>query len=376
MLIVRMNKLKNILLNHFNECAVTISQKNSNEVLFKDVILIILGYCTPYYELTSTKFNCGKHSYDSMTTQSNDTTVFRTLTNNRVAIGYNDGTICIWDLINNIKITRPSPTFNNKDLYNKIIPYTISEICQVDNNIIVYGFKNFDYIIVWDFENGTNKGIKSLDIQNCKIISLEKDLIIVVHIFRHLITLNLKTSEKINYVNYNTHHVSLLYNKIIMSYRIHDKLIIKSTDKTAFNSSIIQNEIIYENELEKYTKLILFKSIPCFNKFNSKNVLNNNIIIVKGWQEQMILNNTILLCNAETKKSITIIENIKGYINSIIYLNNGYFAMLINGVIMIYHIPTKLCIQTIKNMNDYVFLEPYNNGFITVDSISNATIYE
>jgi hypothetical protein len=27
-------------------------------------------------------------------------------------------------------------------------------------------------------------------------------------------------------------------------------------------------------------------------------------------------------------------------------------------------------------MNDYVFLEPYNNGFITVDSISNATIYE
>jgi hypothetical protein len=379
-----MYKLKNVLLNHFNDCATT----QNNEVLFKDVILIILSYTTPYYEDSLLNFNCANQTLTIMTEKNTYAIIMRTLTNNRIATGYNNGTICVWDLTNRntiIKLTlnykfeiHLTPSERKKKFNAKNLKYTISDICQIDNNTIVYGFKNYNHIIIWNFKDDTTKLINQDNIKNNKIFMIEKDLIAFTDTWKPLTLLNLDTKEYENYEDFKSPYISLMNNKIIISsYKGNNKLKIKIFDKDAFISSVFIDETIYESEQQQ----VLCESsncVPCFNKFSSKCTLNNNIIIIRScYHYGGPPCNTILVCNIVTKKSITILENIQGYILSIIYLNNGYFAMLINDDIMIYHIPTKLCIQTIKNLyNKYLFIEPFNDGFITIDSTSNVTIYE
>jgi hypothetical protein len=428
-----MNKIKNLLLKYFEECTSSNDKirKVQSEVLYKDILLIIVGYCTPYYESLPITLNINNHSMTSQTSQDRTISVVKTLTNNRIVIGYFDGTTYVLNLTDDNRII-------------KRIYIIISKICQIDDDIIVCTAKNEHLVYIWNLKDNIIKYLAYENGTNDQIIILEKDLIVFGGHDSTIRTLKLNREQgplgqspscaggplgqspscaggplgqspsfaggplgqspsfaggplgqspsfacgpREWFSDYITDYMTTLNNKIIVSSSTSTGSKIDIIDK----SELIQPKKVFIKRRLQYmdlkdttatiykeeTKSDELRIIPCFNKFSTKSIVNNNIIIVRTFYMSNSPCNTLLLCNIETKKSMNIIENIQGLISSVIYLNNGYFAMLIDGNIMIYHIPTKLLIQTIRDVNEYVFLEQFNNdGFIAIDKGSNIKIYE
>jgi hypothetical protein len=411
-----MNKVKNILLNHFNEYAY-----KTNQTLFKDILLIILGYCTPYFELLDISFNkqFNKQVYKNkymvkklthdrfITCSANDTIYIWNIVDQNPIIKYSTEKIIAKNIINE-KLNRVTININSDPI--------VVLIHQIDDDTILYKLKNYPYIIIWNFKNNTEESILHACVDN--IILLNSNFI--AYVGEHIIyIINLKTKARTQFKcdaidNASSIYITLINNYVLINMSKVIKVSIYKYD--VVTSTIMINKNVFINQLDEhvsyellhhntsismdvpyycslknhnYNNFFSIKIIPCVNNTIdcSNKISNNNCIIIETFKSFTSTNyytlaieqniNIISVYNVITKKSIGIIQNIIGLIDSVVYLNNGYFAILIEGDIMVYHIPMRMHIQTITcSVNKFMMLESLNGKIITVDYDSNIRIYE
>ncbi len=368
-----MNKVKHILLNYFSKYSSNKVAEFNNPELPKVISFIILGYCTPYYEVLSSS-------------KCNNAIIIKKITNNRIAIGMNDGSICVLDLSNSNKITKtPSTKISDENKNSRTV--SIFVICQISCDTIAYGihdcfytnryeYKNFYFASIWKIGN------ESENIFQCDrfeyIIPLENDLIACVSKSFLIQKINLKTNEihRIDNINIFTKSLMSVDNKILFGVYDYEK----GTEICTIN----KNDIILNSEVKTF---IIYRNSHANNAVNKQlNIIactNNNIIIIDSYwyndsNNKRIFNNSLDVFNDQSKKSVNIISNCSGEIKSSVYLNNGYFALLIDKNIVIYNITSKSHVQTIvSGISDFVLLEALENGkFVTIDDNSNMKIYE
>ncbi len=424
-----MNKIKNILLQHFN------NYTGSHEHIYKEILLIIVSFCTPYYEPLFININFKKLGSNEDLTGSvlhkekKYITVVKSLTKNRIGFGLFNGTICILNLTNNHQIIRQHILSNKEKNFIKSIKFkcqdndvtyysiknnvtdvilkvssnednnfntnSITKICQIDDNVIVYTIKSSMSIFVWNFEKNDVRIINN-DVVNGDIILLKKNTIAFVTDGSSIKLINIDTNE-IRFIECLNHHypiISVLDNKIILnSNNVLDtnkfkfKSVIEIIDKNDFITNHIsenENNIYYEKEVGSWYKQNI---ITCKNnldsfdnesKNNVKEILLENYLIIVEYPNGNSFLSTILLYNIQTKKNLVTIDNIQSSILSVIYLNNGYIAILIKDEIIIYSLVTKLQIQIIKfESNNFISLESIHNGkFLVIIDGYNVTMYE
>ena len=124
-------------------------------ILPTNLILIVLCYIEPYFE----RYNINLK---------NKCSAIKELNNDKIAIGFVKGFICIYDCVNKSFIYK-----NSKN--NASNP--ISAIHQINDETIMCGYADRKYILIWDFVNNIEHII---DCDTCKddsIISLSNELI-------------------------------------------------------------------------------------------------------------------------------------------------------------------------------------------------------
>lgn len=78
------------------------------------------------------------------------------LTANRLALGFDNGVVGVYDLITKTIILNKTPR------------YVTTSLCQLNDNILISGYSNFDELMVWDFKNNVQKMIKLPAGKYCK----------------------------------------------------------------------------------------------------------------------------------------------------------------------------------------------------------------
>ena len=327
----------------------------------------------------------------------NKITCIKKLTNDRLAIGFFDGNIFILNLLNTHEVTKlhPSnyinPIPDRYDIDNIIHPLHIRSICQLNNNTIIYGIRNNDHFIQWDFENNIKHQIVSNKyIALNSIIILNEDFITYVvksspnekttlHNANNFEIINIKTNE-IKNITQQTFHpidISVLGNNVLIS--SHDY------DYNYFKDPRIKIDIIDTNHFID-TMHRYIGSDKVFTEYNRYRFLKKSILI----KEQMyivvlldIFNNYIVkICDFRTRNDFyfdtrTIYESKKS-IKSIIMLNDIHLAILVNGIILIYNAFTGEHMQTIKHTDEkFKSIESLDNSaFIAVDDKSNIILFK
>jgi len=108
--------------------------------------------------LTSIIFDYSGHyfKFNILTnlTLSKITTIIE-LTNNRIAIGYGNGTIIIYNLIDKSTITRNL----TKKAFNHSIT-SVSALCQINEETLACGFPGLEYLLIWNFKTNNEYTIK------------------------------------------------------------------------------------------------------------------------------------------------------------------------------------------------------------------------
>ena len=417
-----MNKLKNTLLCHFND--------RDNKYMVSDVVLIILSYCTPYYEPTPIniyfkQLGCADPTGSSFHKEIEYIQVVKGLTNNRVAFGLYNGRVYVLNLLNSryivtqpiilserekkhvknfvensIKFTRQSnydyyyeittqkniklnvkvskldnPIQQDDQSKNRFLSQAIYKICQVDDNTLVYTMKRDMNIYIWDFENDKTSVIYN-DVIGSDVVLLRRNVIAFTTMLQYIKILNLNTLEMI-IINYVYHYPQILVfnDKIVLHSKMDDypsKTYIEVIDKNDFESGEWKGTY-YEKIGSSWDYI---KIIPCANTVDdlfSEKYVTNNIIYV----EYEGRSNVIKLHNIDAQKIINVKHSIQNTIVTTIYLNNGYMAILTEKEIIIYSFVLKSIIQTITNgYNKYVSMHMVSNGkFILIDEDSKVTLY-
>lgn len=180
-----MNKIKNILLNHFNEYALSNSPNSPDpyrQILFKDILLIIISYCTPYYENSIVNID---------TNTENKIIAVKGLLDNKIATAHSDGSVNVWKLNENNKFsiykTNDLSSIFKKNIRLRNSPYKLTYIIfsfsQIDINTIVYNFEAYSCIegifnlVIWNFETDIEKIYNCESIMKNGIICLNDDVI-------------------------------------------------------------------------------------------------------------------------------------------------------------------------------------------------------
>ena len=217
-----MNKIKNILLEHLN----------CTQVHNKNLVFIILSYCTPYYE-EQIKIVCDY------------TAIIKELTNNRLAIGLYNGTIHIYDLATKSTIVRNPKSYSNKEPWNKDC---ISAFCQTDENTIVCGMQDHGYILIWNFKNNTEEIIRCAASSTNNIVMLEKDIIAMTSWATCTYIINLKTRQ-IKEIHYHNYKMSVIH--CVISFE--NKFLIGSAGH--YLKTVILNKDDYLSSIYDNTKI-------------------------------------------------------------------------------------------------------------------------
>ena len=380
-----MNKIKHILLNHFDTCT-------ELKPIIKDIVLIILSFCTPYYEPQLLDIDCKRiGSYENFTGSmlTKDTTyvtAITRLTNNRVALGFLNGSICILNLYNMTRIFMVQ-----KDYHYLQDPSNVTQIHQIDDNIIIFTMTRFnERIFIWNIATNTTRFIWNNE--GWEIIVMGRNMIaITAGKSIKILDLNIKPNETPKYEVLPTY--TLIYPEIIYKISIfNDKAIIYAHNVVKTNCQLCtvnKNNLMAESdnlilncfyEHKDADSHYIDHIIPCTTNFN---VLCNTVITHKQTSNYVIIVecvlkefNNIILYNIETGNCIDIITNLIGRITSIVYLNNAYFAVLIDNDIKVYNLYTKSLIQSFRcETGNYVALEAIDNGFIAVDDNSNVRLF-
>jgi hypothetical protein len=333
-----MNNIQTILLKCFINCP-------------KVIVSIIFEYVIDFFKMTNIHFKNSKIN------------TIKQLTNNRIAIGFADSILCVYNLS------------NKEPLFKKLeADVLISAFCQLDDNTLVVGFSNRDYFFIWNYVNGTDRIMRLPKTKYCgndSIIKLENNILIYISKCGMVYTINLKKNiiklqllgqddvkcftKLNNTIAFGFVSSKRLYSKPINTYNIHPFCDMNKEDKylidtfKALLTCTLVNKIVYVNDDN-------LAAIEAENQSNKHSLLV--IHSVKNPQLKSFYGN----CSEEFK--------------SIISLKNNRIAILLRNEIRIYDIMLKLCIQTIQHTNKLILLENLDDKFMVVDDESNVIIYE
>jgi WD40 repeat protein len=316
--------------------------KYLNQFFPNDVISIISSYCPIYYNKMP------------KTLKGNKINTIIGLTNDRFATGSNDGNVSIYNLLNNIILTK------------KIDKSPISEICQLDENIIIGGMLKEQYIFIWDFIHNTLRKIK-YETEGCfNMIVLNKDSVVFIASCC-LYIVNLKTN-KIKRISSSKTPVicaSLMNNNILFGLGMCEYY------------RNMPNDIIIINCIKFISKVCTVddRKLLELEDFRTPSIIipleNNNIIIVETAKDS---DDIITVREIDIYGPINIINNIKGKVSKVIYLGNNHIVVLIERKVLIFNIITGEQVQTFKQKKQFIAV--VDDKIITVDYNSNIEVYK
>jgi len=321
---------------------------NISSYFHKNIIDIIIQYSDTLFISSSVKFK-------------KKISTIKELTNNRIAIGYYTGGLCIYNLENGTQI------INDQKKHNKS---HITSICQINNNVVIYAMLNKYYFILWDFEN-------NLETQINRIVKnhIEKNYVNdLTYLENNLITYTIRTSNN----NYIMQLVNIITNtKIRSTYNIscftkNNELII-----LGIKSSLRRiNYDIQSHNIASFMSSNLSKvcdEIYCESGIYPIRIIPidyNNYIISKTDDQKR---NCIGIYNVKAATKNLIMESEKK-INDILYINNN-IVILSNNKVYIYNTLGEL-LQIIQHGTiKYMKIINLNNKLIIADNEFHLITY-
>jgi hypothetical protein len=137
-----------------------INLTDASSSLYKELIDTIIEYCDVLYELSTINF-----------TKKISTMI--DLTNNRIAIGYYNGGISIYNLENGTQIVNALEEYTSEKNY-------ITSMCQFNDNIVGCTFSNNDKMLLWDFENNSETKLSFSCKPSDNLINLDHTLFAII----------------------------------------------------------------------------------------------------------------------------------------------------------------------------------------------------
>jgi hypothetical protein len=296
------------------------------------------------------------------------------LTNNRIAIGFHDGTICIYDTSNKTKTT-----------YTIIKNSVISTICQINDNIIACGLPDRDCIMIYDFKHNDKYLIKCESgtyIFTCRLgsdITFFNNMLICSSKYSRVMIIHLN-----NLLNNERIMVNLSEFYIAKDIRIDVSNVIIFNDICLYSKS----KLSYYHTIKSFPTDLL-NTTNCFSTPNKKihksgflikllYLGNNKIAIVEKYMvEHQNFDSNIIIMNMLTMEHEHNIL-VKGLIVNVVSLKYNRIAVVISNQLFIYNILTGDMLQRIilENGNKIILSETIDCKLLIVDRYSDVRIYE